>query len=357
MSRARGLLGKLALSAVALTLTLVALELGVRALDLGTEAAPRRVKGVDPDKLIAFLPHARHRYRTPEFEFEVAANRFGRRDTEWDPTVLADPRNLLLVGDSMVLGYGVVDADSISTQLETLLGSGGSVVEVFNFGMPAAGLPEYRDLVDEAFRIGIGARQVVVAVFVGNDFYPGGSTPARPVPPEGPRRPPSELLAFVRQRLSSSPTVVGAVLTLGARLGVTLYDTAGSYIFLRQQTPDQEQEFRRILGILAEIAERARAEGRDLKVVILPNKLQVENAEALTSGLYDSGRPNRAILDYCAEIRIACRDLTPALIEALDAGEPLFFPLDRHLTPAGTRVAAREIAAFVSDPGAAAALR
>ena len=357
MSRAHGLLGKLALSAVALALTFVALELGVRALDLGTEAAPRHVKGVDPDKPIAFLPHTRHLYRTPEFEFEVAVNRFGRRDAEWDAAALADPRNLLLVGDSMVLGYGVVEADTIPGQLEGLLGSSGSAREVFNFGMPAAGLPEYRDLMEDAFRIGIGARQVVVGVFVGNDFYPGGSAPSPPQPAVGPRRPPSELLAFVRQRLSSSPRVVGAVLTLGARLGVTLYDTAGSYIFLRQQTPEQEQEFRRILDVLGEIAERARAEGRDLRVVILPNKLQVENAEALTSSLYDSGRPNRAILDYCAEMGIACRDLTPALIEALDAGEPLFFPLDRHLTPAGTRVAAREIAAFVSDPGAAAALR
>jgi hypothetical protein len=60
----------------------------------------------------------------------VAANRFGRRDTEWDATVLADPRNLLLVSDSMVLGYGVVDADSISTQLETLLRRSGPALNV-----------------------------------------------------------------------------------------------------------------------------------------------------------------------------------------------------------------------------------
>jgi hypothetical protein len=356
VSRVRAVLGQLALSGVALALTLVALELGVRALRLGTDAAPRRVQGVDPDKRIAFLPHAHHRYRTPEFEFEVVANRFGRRDAEWDEATLADPRNLLLVGDSMVLGYGVADADTIPTQLENRLGDR-SAVEVFNFGMPATGLPEYRELVEEAFRIGIGARVVVVVLFVGNDFYPGGAAVAPPRPASGPPRPASELLAFVRQRLSSSPRVVGAVLTLGARLGVTLYDSAGSYIFLRHQTPEQEQEFRRILGVLGEIAELSRVAGRELRVVILPNKLQVENAAALTSSLYDAGRPNREILDYCAELGIACRDLTPALIEALAGGEPLFFPLDRHLTPAGTRVAAREIAAFVSDPGAAAALR
>jgi lysophospholipase L1-like esterase len=89
--------------------------------------------------------------------------------------------------------------------------------------------------------------------------------------------------------------------------------------------------------------------GRDLYGVIIPNKIQVENRDELTDWIYDAAKPNRMIGEYCDEIGIPCLDLLPVLSEAYQSHrQNLYFPVDRHLTPAGTAIVAEALADFLA---------
>jgi hypothetical protein len=230
-----------------------------------------------------------------------------------------------------------------------------------NFGMPGNGAPpSYAVLLDDAIAKGFAARDVVVGIFVGNDFYPSvlDRRPSRAsAPAPGPAAAPPLLshwktLEFLKLRVSQSARLVGWALAAGRWLGVSLYDSAGTYVFLRERTPAQEALFREILGHVGVMNQRCRETGRRLFVVIFPNRIQVENRETLTSGVYDPERPHRDILAFCREQEIPCLDLLPVLSEAWQrGGEPLFFPIDRHLDRRGYRLVSDAIAAFLRSEG------
>jgi hypothetical protein len=111
--------------------------------------------------------------------------------------------------------------------------------------------------------------------------------------------------------------------------------------------------FERVLDYLRRMRELAEGKERRHRVVVFPNRIQVENREDLTSSVFDASRPNDRIVEYCAEQDIACLDLLPVLSKRYESErEALYFPIDRHLNERGTRVAADAIGAFLEDSGA-----
>ena len=121
-------------------------------------------------------------------------------------------------------------------------------------------------------------------------------------------------------------------------------------MFFRQQTPEQIENFRRMLEVVGEIKAVCDANDRDLYVIVFPNRIQVENREDLSSASYDAEKPNRMILEYCENIEVACLDLLPAMADAYErTREPLFYPVDRHPNEKGYRFAAEAIASFVEE--------
>jgi lysophospholipase L1-like esterase len=61
------------------------------------------------------------------------------------------------------------------------------------------------------------------------------------------------------------------------------------------------------------------------------------------------------VLTYCRTHGIPCLDLLPEIARAYrEVGEPLFYPIDRHLNERGYRVAADAIYAFLREQGALA---
>lgn len=369
MSRGRGRAASIAANLLlvvgSLVFTFVVLEIAVRLLvDLRLQR-PNAIHDVDLSTRLRFLPHKTRTYRTTEFVFHVAFNRFGRRDTEWPDTVIADPTNAIFIGDSLTFGNGVEDQWTLPTLLERLAAEQGRDLEVFNFGMPAGAPPGYKLLLEDAIASGFAARTVLVGVFIGNDFYKstltrwdqGEDTPAEPETARTPASPSllshSKLLTFIKTRASQSTRVVGWALTLGRWAGITLYDTAGTYIFMREQTPEQQALFRQILDYIGDMQEICERTGRRLFVILLPNRIQVENAGALTSTVYDPAKPDDAVMDYCGERGLACLDLFPILRGIyLRTGKPLYYPIDRHMTPEGNALAADAIWAFLERENA-----
>jgi lysophospholipase L1-like esterase len=361
----RALLTNLLVGLTSLLATLAVVELGVRCFVSSNEQKPTTVYDVDhANRDLSFLPGRSRHYQTPEFSFDAHFNAFGRRDVEWPPSVVSDPHSVLFIGDSFAFGIGVDHEQTIPSQLEARFRAAGHPVEVMNFGMPGSGAPPgYAILLDDALAKGFAARNVVVAIFVGNDFYPSVLTDFEPKPATPAPEPAAasgggswlahwRTLQVLKLRVSQSARLVGWALAIGQRLGVSLYDSAGTYVFLREQTPQQEALFHQILGHIGHMNESCRANGRRLFAVIIPNRIQVENRDTLSGAIYDAARPHRDILRYCDEIGIACLDLLPVLSAAYERDhEPLYYAADRHFNQRGYKLASDAIADFLSARG------
>jgi len=336
-------------------------ELGVRLFVDFAQERPGRVEGVDPEHPTRFLAGASHRYQSQEFDYTVRFNRFGRRDVDWDAATIGDPANILFIGDSFVLGNGLEHDETIPTQLEHRLAESDWRPEVFNFGLPGGGPPEYLRLFEEALEAGFAASTVVVMLFVGNDFYPSvvdhpafdperrkemirrRQTAPRPLFS-------SHLIQFVRLRLGQSAVAVDWALRLGDLLGTSFYSSPTSYIFQRRMSPEQQETFDTILGSLAAMKRRADETGRQLLVVVTPNRVQVENSDALTNATMEAAAPNRRIAEVCASLELDCLDLLPLLSQ--ESGKSrggLYYPIDRHLNPEGAELASLAIAEFLTE--------
>jgi hypothetical protein len=336
-------------------------ELGVRLFVDFADEQPRRVEGVDPEHPTRFLAGTSHRYQSQEFDYTVEFNRFGRRDIDWDEATIQDPTNILFIGDSFVLGNGLEHEETIPTQLEGQLAQQGRKAQVFNFGLPGGGPREYLGLFEEAVKDGFAASTVVVMLFVGNDFYPSvlddplfdaerrkeliRQRDAAPTP--GLR---SQLIQFVRLRLAQSAAAVDIALRLSDLLGIQIYSSPTSYIFQRRLLPEQQETFDAILASLEGMQRLAEESSRHLLVVVSPNRVQVENTNALTTATMEAAAPNRRIMQLCDTLELQCLDLLPLLAqETQRTSEALYYPIDRHWTPRGASFVTSAIGALLLE--------
>lgn len=99
----------------------------------------------------------------------VRINSEGYRGPEWPPPSAAR-EEIIVVGDSQVLGLGVEEDETFSTALEASLGSG---YLVRNLGVPTYGPPEYNAVVAEALTKR-PAKTVVYVVNMANDLFEVG---------------------------------------------------------------------------------------------------------------------------------------------------------------------------------------
>ncbi len=134
--------------------------------------------------LLGFELKANYRNDSPDLiQSYERTNSHGQRDKERTPRKPPDVRRVLLLGDSVVEGYGLREQETISRQLENLYPDGST--EVLNFGVSAyctraeIELLEVKGLKFEP--------DVVILVFVENDFdnfnreaFPLGGTISRP---------------------------------------------------------------------------------------------------------------------------------------------------------------------------------
>ncbi|MBX3233912.1 MAG: hypothetical protein KIT84_31680 [Labilithrix sp.] len=94
----------------------------------------------------------------------LRVNSEGYRGGEWPPPAAEE---LIVVGDSQVLGLGVEEDETFSAVLQSSLG-GGAVVR--NLGVPTYGPPEYNAVIEEALAKR-PAKTVVYVVNLANDMF------------------------------------------------------------------------------------------------------------------------------------------------------------------------------------------
>ena len=158
---------------MATLLSLLLVEGIVRAFVEAPEVKPIRLASADcvyqrsTNPILGFELKANYRNQAPDFiRTYERTNSHGQRDRERQLEKPGGVRRILLLGDSVVEGYGLPEPNIISTRLEKLFTEGD--VEVLNFGVSAYCTRAEVELLEVK-----GLRfdpDVVVIVFVENDF-------------------------------------------------------------------------------------------------------------------------------------------------------------------------------------------
>ncbi|MHC4143525.1 MAG: tetratricopeptide repeat protein [Planctomycetota bacterium] len=174
--RSRAFLHRLAKPAVAVCATLLSLlaaEALVRVLGRAPGIKPIQLSSYNciykrsTNPILGFELKANCRSDDPDFiQTYERTNSHGQRDTERTLQKPDGVRRVLLLGDSVVEGYGLRESETISRQLEDLYPDGST--EVLNFGVSAYCTRAEVELLEVK-----GLRfdpDVVVLVFVENDF-------------------------------------------------------------------------------------------------------------------------------------------------------------------------------------------
>ncbi|MHC4116631.1 MAG: tetratricopeptide repeat protein [Planctomycetota bacterium] len=175
-NRSRALLRRLAGPAVALCATVLALLAGeviVRVLGKAPDIKPIQLDSYDciykrsTNPILGFELKANCRSDNPDFiQTYERTNSHGQRDSDRTVDKPDGVRRVLLLGDSVVEGYGLAEYETISRRLEDLYANGST--EVLNFGVSAyCTLAEVELLAVKGLRFD---PDTVVLVFVENDF-------------------------------------------------------------------------------------------------------------------------------------------------------------------------------------------
>lgn len=172
----RAVFRRLARPAVAVgatLLTLLAGEVLVRVLGWAPAIKPIELSSYDciyqrsTNPILGFELKTGYRCDTPDFiQTYERTNSYGQRDREHTVQKPQGVRRILLLGDSVVEGYGLSESETMSRQLEDLYPEGPT--EVLNFGVSAYCTRAETELLEVK-----GLRfqpDVVVLVFVENDF-------------------------------------------------------------------------------------------------------------------------------------------------------------------------------------------
>jgi len=183
-------LAKPALTLCATVLALLLAEALVRVFSWAPSMKPIQLSSYDciyrrsTNPILGFELKANYRSDSPDFiQTYERTNAHGQRDRERTLEKPNGVTRILLLGDSVVEGYGLRESETISRQLEALYPDGST--EVLNFGVSAYCTRAEIELLEKK-----GLRfdpDVVVLVFVENDFdnfnreaFPLGGTIVRP---------------------------------------------------------------------------------------------------------------------------------------------------------------------------------
>lgn len=304
-----------------------------------------------------------------EFDTRVAINRDGLRGSEIG---LKRPgrMRILVLGDSFVFGVGVDEPQSYPRRLEAILRQGGIDAEVLNAGVPGYGFTEAVDWF-ERHGTGLAPDLILLTAFLGNDFedaLPGQTKSevvdgALQVRGEGGSRLARALYYHSHLFLALKSSQLGAALrsALGLRAPLEsrlvqreleLYRKAARSALAAQGGAAIDAAFTRLEGA---------ADGTPIRLVLIPSPLQVDRAQwarTLAEAQADPADydPRQPIDWFENESRwraVPITDVSGSFAAAIRRGERIYFPIDKHLTPAGYELLAREVASSFALPAKA----
>ena len=308
----RPLARRLAVGALSAALALGAAEAAwrVRAGRFGPTTNPRYV--VRDDELgWRYLPGARVRHRTQDFDVQVEIDARGLRDASPAP---AGSRPIAALGDSLTFGWGVEEAQAFPALLERLTG-----VPVENLGVSGYGTDQELLFFRRA-GAALAPRALVVTV-CGNDVEEVArrSTYGRAKPWFRPGGPP----------LASEPPAAEGFFVRWSQLARSLHKALAERAARPLSPPEVDEARAEVVALLAELG-RLAAEGQ--------------------GGLLVCAAGEPWLAGPLSERGIAFLDLGPAL-ERAGRAAPVTFAHDLHWTAQGHAAVAAAVAERLGELG------
>ncbi len=287
-------------------------------------------------------------------DFTVRVNELGLRGEETTERPPPGKRRLLVLGDSIVYGEGLAEADTFPVLLQQELARRGRAdVEVLNGGASGYDTPAELAYLRE-FGLRLTPDTVVVGVSLNDYESAPGITPVGflTIDPAARDGAPwlsnhSEYYVLVRWLVryargghwfqqaaaGAKPRADGPHPAPGG------LDRAIGLMHRHFYTAKDPAKWERVRRALEGIRDTARAKGLDLAFVIFPEGWQV--------GVPDPDlEAQRAWLGLCAEAGVRCLDLYPAFAAA--GSEPLFQDT-QHPNAVGMRIAARAAGEYLAQ--------
>jgi hypothetical protein len=322
----------------------------------------------DPVLHHRFIPGARGRQKTLEFDAAYAINSLGLRDEEMPLEEPFGTRRILMLGDSFTEGIGVDEKDVFSTRLQAMLDDAhlGERWRVVNAGLGSysplleylylknGGLDLHPDLVILNFDLSDiydDIQYTKLAVFDGK----GDPVAVRPEPPREKGAWPAEALIAVKDFVKEHTRIynflrrridVGGLRKEGDFSGNVRLD---KYAMLREDVgPRDDRDWTLSYGYLIKIRDMLWARGIDFWVTVYPYGLQVSPREwgegrlfwGFQKGRVYSTRPQRLVERFCINNDIPVINMCDEFKGISQTVYPLYYEYDGHWRPAAHEVAA-----------------
>ncbi len=309
---------------------------------------------------------------------KIAINDLGIRGGPIQARVPRGKKRITVVGDSFMFGVALDEEETVSGQLEALMGD---QYEVVNTGVPWFGTGQQLLLLDELVGKGYEIGDILVLAFFTNDIQDNlgldystlkrrNDKPAFSVGQDGrlSHSPPVEkqrmsgkgslahtslFYHFVRVQLESVAASYPGLLRAAGFVGLTPALPRIPGVVAGWYSNGWEERWTNTEAILTHFVHRIKEAHPDaeIRMVFIPSPFQIGSAfqELLRSQadanppyrafLDDTDRPQRKLEKFAQELRVPFVDPTKALREA-----PLaYFPREGHFNPTGSKLVAREI--------------
>ena len=310
---------------------------------------------VNPTFIFYDLSYNRFRGKpgAPDYDFHL--NSRGFKDVEFKPKKEANTYRVLALGDSFAFGV-VPYQHNYLTLLEQQLNSNGRQVEVLNMGIPGTGPQHYLALLAKE-GLQLQPDMVLVSFFVGNDFADTmirGRTKAYDY---------SAVAGLMKYFIDLNRKYEGRVIHGGASYddnAPTFTEEAylnleknRSLIYMKREP--LKKAFADAIGYLARIKELCDSSKIELRIIIIPDELQVNavlqskvlKALNASSDELDFALPNRFLSEQLHVHRIGYFDLLDNFSSA-SAQMNLYKPNNSHWNIAGNKLAADILARYMS---------
>ncbi len=283
-----------------------------------------------------------------------------------------DVCRVLAIGDSFTLGIGVDENDVFHQLAADLQPKNSRAIEVLNGGIPAIGVPQ---AVRWLKRHGLENEPdvVLLSIFIGNDLrdavsdYDQWTVIDGQIAPPGARPGLKDWLFTHSHLFALLKTAMPSGLQQGMRnlLGMgepwsQRYAREVFMIYHRTSSSDElppmvREGLERTEKALDDLVALADAHGFRVAATLIPDIVQVTASRwqaALTQldldgDDFDPRQPNRLLLEALAQRDIPALDFSQIFAKRIAAGDTLYYPIDRHWTAEGHRLAGTETATFL----------
>jgi lysophospholipase L1-like esterase len=349
-------------------------------LRLNRRVESERGKFARYDSLLGWdgLENADADFQWIDTRHHVHQNRFGYRGTAYD-LPRNDKRRLLVLGDSYVWGFGVEDGEIFTSLMEQKTGS---VIEVVNVGVSGYGNDqEYLQWREKARLWEPDDVVLVITPYtdIVDNLFPNRYGYPKPcfIPTETGELQLTNVPVPRTSEFSNEETTGVDIEALGSLAGLLsrsylarmLVNAGSRYKGIRKaleshdliprrlpgydweyplylSTPSQQtrEAWRIMFGILDLFDREVRGAGHQFTVVIVPSIIQVypelweqfrAGHAAPHTGTLDREMPNKVIRSWCRDRHVPVIDLLPEFAAAGRTNAYLYYPYNRHWTPAG----------------------